>query len=94
MIAGAGNPARGGSLQVVTTGMKPGYLRKNGVPYSANAVLTEYYDRTEETNGDSWLVVTTIVDDPTYLATRFITSTHFKKQANAAGWAPSPCAAR
>ncbi len=94
MIAGAGNPARGGSLQVVTTGMKPGYLRKNGVPYSGSAVLTEYYDRTEETNGDSWLVVTTIVDDPTYLATRFITSTHFKKQANAAGWSPSPCEAR
>ena len=57
-------------------------------------MLTEYYDRTEETNGDSWLVVTTIVDDPTYLATRFITSTHFKKQANAAGWSPSPCEAR
>jgi hypothetical protein len=94
MIAGAGNPARGGSLQVVTNGMKPGYLRKNGVPYSANAVVTEYYDRTQETNGDSWLVVTTIVDDPTYLATRFITSTHFKKEASAAGWAPSPCEAR
>jgi hypothetical protein len=94
MIAGPGNPARGGSLEVVTTGMKAGYLRKNGVPYSANAVLTEYYNRTEETNGDSWLVVTTIVDDPTYLATRFITSTHFKKQANAEGWAPSRCEAR
>jgi hypothetical protein len=94
MTAGPGNTARGGSLQVITTGLKPGYLRKNGVPYSAGTVLTEYYDRTDETNGDSWLVVTTLVDDPTYLATRFITSTHFKKQASAAGWSPSPCEAR
>src|SRR5712692_6830572 len=39
-----GKPS-GGSLKVVTTRLKPGYLRKNGVPYSANAVMVEYYDR-------------------------------------------------
>jgi hypothetical protein len=33
-----------GALKVVTTKLKPGYLQKNGVPYSANAVLTEYFD--------------------------------------------------
>ena len=49
---------------MVTTGFRPGYLRKNGVPYSANAVVTEYYNRTNEPNGDSWLVVTTVVEDP------------------------------
>ncbi len=27
---------RGGSLKVVTTDLKPGYLRKNGIPYSGN----------------------------------------------------------
>jgi len=91
---GRGGPVRGGSLKVVTTKLKPGYLRKNGVPYSANAVLTEYYDRTNEPNGDSWLVVTTIVDDPMYLNQPFITSTHFKKQADASGWNPTPCASR
>ena len=37
-----GGPTSGGSLKVVTSRMKPGYLRKNGVPYGANAVLTEY----------------------------------------------------
>ena len=58
--------------------MKPGYLRKNGVPYSANAMLTEYYTRTNESNGDSWLIITTIVDDPMYLAQPFITSDNFK----------------
>jgi hypothetical protein len=84
----------GGSLKVVTTHMRSGYLRKNGVPYSANAVLTEYYSRTHEPNGDSWLIVTTIVDDPMYLNQPFITSTHFRKQADASGWDPMPCSAR
>jgi hypothetical protein len=64
------------------------------VPYSANAVLTEYYDRVNEPNGDTWLIVKTIVEDPAYLNVPFITSTHFKKQANASGWNPTPCAAR
>ena len=96
----AGPPAlqerqnRGGSLKVATTRMRPGYLRKNGVPYSGNAVLTEYYSRTVEPNGDSWLIVTTIVEDPQYLNVPFITSTHFRKQADASGWNPAPCTTR
>ena len=88
-------PVRPGSLKAVTTHLKPGYLRKNGVPYGANTVLTEYYDMTKETNGDSWLIVTTIVNDPEYLTQEFITSTHFKKLADSGpGWNPSPCAAK
>ena len=83
-----------GSLKVVTTRLKSGYLRKNGVPYSANAVLTEYFTRTQEPNGDSWLVVTSIVEDPQYLQLPFITSTHFKRQADGSGWNPTPCTAR
>jgi hypothetical protein len=85
---------RAGTLRVVTTHMRPGYLRKNGVPYSGNAVMTEYFDRTNEPNGDSWLIVTTIINDPQYLQQEFITSTHFKKQADASGWAPTVCEAR
>ena len=90
---GRGQP-RTGNLKVVTTKMLPGYLRKNGVPYSGNAVLTEYYDRVNAPNGDQWLVVTTVVADPRYLTMPFVTSTHFKKLADASGWDPSPCAAR
>ena len=45
----------GGSLKVVTTNMTPGYLRKNGVPYRAGAVLTEYVDRFDVPGGTpSW----------------------------------------
>jgi hypothetical protein len=89
-----GAVARGGSLKVVTTNMKPGYLRKNGVPYSADAAMTEYFDRFDLPNGDALLVVSTEVTDPAYLVTPFWTSTHFKKQRDAAGWNPRPCAAR
>ncbi len=89
-----GRGPREGDLKVVTTRMRPAYLRKNGVPYSGNAVLTEYYHRTIEPNGDSWLIVTTLVEDPQYLAQPFQTSTHFKKQADASGWDPTPCTSR
>jgi hypothetical protein len=87
-------PMKAGSLKVVTTNLKPGYLRKNGVPYSANTVLTEYYSRTNEADGTSYLIITTIVDDPMYLAQPFITSTHFKMEPNGNKWMPSPCEAK
>lgn len=85
---------RAGSLKVITTNFKPGYLRKNGVPYSANAVLTEYFDRVTEPNGDTYIVVTSTVEDPAYLNQPLLLSTHFKKQADASGWNPTPCAAK
>jgi hypothetical protein len=90
----AAAPPPGGSLKVVTTGMKPGYLRKNGVPYSASAVMTEYFDRLDLPNGDALLVVSTELVDPAYLTQPFWTSTHFKKQSDASGWNPTPCSAR
>jgi hypothetical protein len=83
-----------GNLKVVTTRMRGGYLRKNGVPYSENAILTEYYDVHTAGNGDVWLVITTKVDDPMYLNTPFITSSHFKKLGADAPWRPEPCSAR
>jgi hypothetical protein len=91
---GARGPMRAGSLKVVTTHLSPGYLRKNGVPYSANTVLTEYYSRTTETDGTSYLIITTIVDDPMYLTGPFITSTHFKMEPNGSKWMPMPCEAK
>jgi hypothetical protein len=92
-VAGREAP-KGGSMEVVTSHLLPGYLRKNGVPYSADTLLTEYYDRTDETNGDTWLILTTIVEDPTYLTQPFITSTHFKKEADGSKWSPSACTAK
>ena len=84
---------RGGTLKVTTTSLRAGYLRKNGVPYSASAVLTEYWDLTKAGN-DTLLTVTQIVDDPTYLRTRRLIAYPFKKEANGDKWDPTPCSAR
>ena len=93
---GRGAGPQGGSLKVVTTHMKPGYLQKNGVPYGENAVLTEYFTRTTEPNGDSWLIITLIVEDPQYLTQPLIRSVQFKKLPDSAStsWAPEACSAR
>jgi len=90
---GGGAGARNGSLRVITTNARPGYIRKNGVPYSANARVTETFNRLNEPNGDSWLVVTTLIEDPQYLNTRFQVSSHFKKVPDGSGWNPTPCSA-
>jgi hypothetical protein len=97
--AGGGRRGRaavqGGDLKVVTTHLRPGYLQKNGVPYSGDAVVTEHFDAlNKEPNGDQWLIVTTLVEDPEYLNQPFQRSTHFKRQADETGWDPSPCTAR
>ena len=84
---------QGRSLEVTTTGLRAGYLRKNGVPYSETTVVNEYFDYHKEPNGDEWFTVTTAVRDPKYLTMPFITSTDFKKERDASGWDPSPCQA-
>jgi hypothetical protein len=83
-------PPRVGSLKVVTGNLRAGYLRKNGVPYSENTAVIEYFDRVSAFGSD-WLTVLTIVDDPQYLNQRFITSSHFKREPDASKWMPAPC---
>jgi hypothetical protein len=89
-----GAPGEGRSLKVITTNLLPGYLRKNGVPYSAGAQLNEYYDYHKEPDGAEWITITTIVHDPQYLTTNFVTSTDFRKQPDSTNWNPTPCTAR
>jgi len=94
---GGGVPAaalRFGSLKVVTDRLKAGYVRKNGVPYSENALVTEFFDRHKENNGDEWLTVTTIVDDPKYFNSQYVTSSGFKKEADGSKWRATPCSAK
>ena len=83
-----------GSLTVETTHIRPGYLRKNGVPYGSKAKLTEFWDLNRETNGDQWLVITTLVDDPEFLQEQWVTALHFKKEADGAKWDPTPCSSK
>jgi hypothetical protein len=87
-----GAPApRPGGLKIVTTNIRPQYLRQNGVPVSDKAIITEYLDVVPAPDGSEWLVVKTMVDDPTYLSGWYIVSSQFKKEANNAKWAPTPC---
>jgi hypothetical protein len=97
----AGAPKRGGGptgprdLKVTTTNLRAGYLRRNGIPYSENALLTEYVDIFPKLpNGDEWLVLTAIVDDPLYLTERYITSSNFKRESDGSKWHPTPCTTR
>jgi hypothetical protein len=84
---------KGGSLKVVTTNLSAGYLRKNGVPYSQDAVVTEYFNRiTDPVDNQTYLIVTTVIDDPQYLLQRFFTSSHFRKVDDGV-WKPRPCTA-
>jgi hypothetical protein len=88
---GGSGGMNGGSLKVVTTHMKSGYLRKNGVPYSEAAVVTEYYQRHSGPADLEWFTVTTVVEDPMYLTQPFITSSSFRREADSSKWKPSPC---
>jgi len=80
-----------GNLKVVTTQLSGGWLRRNGVPYSEDTTMTEFFDRFAVPDNSEWLVVTTVVNDPKYLAQEFVTSTHFRREPNASKWDPSPC---
>jgi hypothetical protein len=90
-FGGRGGGFAGGNLKVVTTNMTAGYLRKNGVPYSDEALLTEYVNRHDEPNGDQWITTTRIVEDPKYLQTAFVTSESFKKEPDGSKWHPTGC---
>ncbi len=81
----------GGSLRVVTSNLRAGYLRKNGVPYSERATVTEHFDVAPLAGAGRLLLVTTIVDDPVYLTGPYVVSPHFKKEPDGSKWDPTPC---
>jgi hypothetical protein len=85
---------RSGSLRVVTTNMRPGYLRKNGVPYSGNAVLTEHWEVFTRANGEHWLTITTQLEDPQFLTQPRLVAIPFRKEPDGSKWDPTPCSAR
>ncbi len=89
---GPGKPAWA-ALKVTTTDMSAGYLRKNGIPYSENTKLVEYFDLIKETDTPSLMVVTSVVTDPVYLFSPFVTDENFVQLPSAAGWEPSACSA-
>jgi hypothetical protein len=93
--------AGGGSLRVVTSNLRAGYLRKNGVPYGERATVTEHFDVAPladrgtgapgVADAGRLLLITTIVEDPEYLTGPYIVSPHFKKEPDGSKWDPTPC---
>jgi hypothetical protein len=79
--------------EVTTTKLRAAWLRKNGVPYSENAEVTEYFERYSLPNGDEWFTVTTILRDPQYYNQDVVVSSHFKKESDGSPWNPAPCRA-
>ena len=86
-------PMNRGSLDVTTTRMRQGYLRKNGLPYSAEATMKEHWDIFRQPDGVEWLVITTIIEDPMYLSREWITSPNFRREPDGSKWDPTPCSA-
>jgi hypothetical protein len=91
---GRGQPPVGGAVEIVTTNLKEGYVRRNGVPYSTQTVLTEHLDVLQEPDGSTWLVVQTLIEDPVYHTGVILSSSNFRKQKDRSGWDPGPCASR
>lgn len=88
-----GQIKRAGSLKVDTTNLRAGYLRKNGVPFSENAFMTEYYNLIVEDDGNQYLVIQTFVADPRYLTAHFVRTMQFKREPDGSKRNPVPCSA-
>jgi hypothetical protein len=80
-----------GSLRVNTNNLRTGYLRKNGVPFSEQAFMTEYYNLIVEDDGSQYLVIQLYVADPRYLTGHWVRTVQFKREADASKRAPTPC---
>jgi hypothetical protein len=92
---GGGRPERPGtSLRVETSHMRPGYYRRNGVPYGAKATMTEWFTTVTEPDGNTYLLVTKILEDPEFMSAPYVRTVQFKKEADGGGWNPTPCSAR
>lgn len=83
-----------GTLKVVTRDMRPGYIRKNGVPYSAQAELTEFWDAFKEQDGSERLVITSLLNDPVYLQVPYGFVPQFRKEPDGSKWDPTPCSSQ
>jgi hypothetical protein len=81
-----------GSIVVTTSDMPPGLLRKNGMPYSSQATLTEYWEgQADPVAGTRLLIITSELKDPVYLQGPYVFNTVFEKEADGSKWDPSPC---
>ena len=77
----------GDMLTVTTTHLKMGWIRRNGIPRSDKAVLTEHFVR----HGD-YLTLISVINDPVYLTEPFVRTTNWAIDPHQQ-IAPYPCEA-
>ena len=77
----------GDTLTTTTTHLKEGWIRRNGIPRSEKAVITEHLIR-----HGNYLTVAVIINDPVYLTEPFIRTTDFQLDPDQQ-IAPYPCEA-
>jgi hypothetical protein len=94
LVATGPRTGAGGALTVVTTNLRSGYLRWNGVPYSENTTVTEHFDLAPHPSGGQVLIVTTVVEDPRFLQRAYVVSSQFKKETDGSRWDPMPCTSK
>lgn len=97
LLAPASGPPRRlpGQMEVWTSRLLPGLLRKNGVPYSSETKMYEFWEVNREPDGTAWLTITTELEDPVYLNSRYYFTTIFMKERDdASRWDPTPCTLR
>jgi glyoxylase-like metal-dependent hydrolase (beta-lactamase superfamily II) len=75
----------GDILTITTTHLKIGWIRRNGVPRSDRATVTEHWIRHED-----HFTIVTVVNDPVYLTEPFVRSTDFVLDLHQV-IAPYPC---
>jgi hypothetical protein len=56
--------------------------------------MTEWFTTLSEPDGNTYLLVTKILEDPQYMNGPYVRTVQFKKQPDASGWNPTPCSAR
>lgn len=91
---GFGPPVPGRTIAVQTTDMRPGYFRRNGVPYGERAIMNEYFEMLTQENGNQYLIVLSSLEDPENFTEAVLTSTNFKREPDGSKWDPSPCFAQ
>ncbi len=85
---------RPGQMEVSTSRLLPGLLRKNGVPYSNETKMHEFWEINREPDGPAWLTITTELEDPVYLNSRYYFTSIFMEERDGSKWNPMPCTLR
>lgn len=90
-FGGPPNSFEGGNLKSQTRNLMPAFLQRNGVPYSDQTSIEDFYKVIDAPNGDRWLIITSVVSDPVNLQQHWITSSNFKYEENDENWNLTGC---